>query len=249
MGGAWPRVSPSTEFRLNTRQPECSRFETPIQQFGAVRQGRSPEAATRNEWTTDHDTDHEPMTACTNTLPDRPRDNRSRAKRMAGSAAVLQDNPNRWYDSSIGRWLNEDPLGLDAGDFNLRRYVGNNGLVETDPSGLARYQRGRGPRLARESVDPSIRGNAADSFHRFFWTGMNDAPLMVQQVVTQAIFEVSLVKGAHFVLLASESYLESWMFPAARQANLNRFTDEHRSSTTGLGPARQLSTELVGVAG
>ena len=37
----------------------------------------------------------------------------------------LQNNLNRWYDTRVGRWLNEDPVGFAAGDGNLYRYVGN----------------------------------------------------------------------------------------------------------------------------
>jgi uncharacterized protein RhaS with RHS repeats len=40
------------------------------------------------------------------------------------------------YDPTVGRWLMEDPLGFDAGDYNLERYVGNGPTDGTDPSGL-----------------------------------------------------------------------------------------------------------------
>jgi len=40
------------------------------------------------------------------------------------------------FDPSIGIWLEEDPIGIDAGDPNFHRYVGNNGVNHTDPSGL-----------------------------------------------------------------------------------------------------------------
>ena len=42
----------------------------------------------------------------------------------------------RWYDAAIGRWLSEDPIGFDAGDGNLSRYVGNQTPSRTDSSGL-----------------------------------------------------------------------------------------------------------------
>jgi RHS repeat-associated protein len=41
----------------------------------------------------------------------------------------------RAYMSSIGRWLSEDPVGLDGG-VNLYAYVSNSVLNATDPSGL-----------------------------------------------------------------------------------------------------------------
>jgi RHS repeat-associated protein len=49
----------------------------------------------------------------------------------------LQNNLNRWYDSSTGRWISQDPIGFAAGDANLYRYVGNHPTYATDPSGLA----------------------------------------------------------------------------------------------------------------
>jgi len=40
------------------------------------------------------------------------------------------------YDPTVGRWLNLDPLGFDAGDANPTRYIGNGATNATDPSGL-----------------------------------------------------------------------------------------------------------------
>ena len=42
----------------------------------------------------------------------------------------------RYYDPNTGRWISQDPLGFDAGDSNLYRYVNNRPTVQTDPSGL-----------------------------------------------------------------------------------------------------------------
>ena len=56
--------------------------------------------------------------------------------RPLDTSTSLQNNLNRWYDTQTGRWLSEDPIGFAAGDMNLHRYVGNNALTRTDPSGL-----------------------------------------------------------------------------------------------------------------
>lgn len=42
----------------------------------------------------------------------------------------------RYYDPSIGRFMQEDPLGFQSGDSNFYTYVSNNPLAYTDPSGL-----------------------------------------------------------------------------------------------------------------
>jgi RHS repeat-associated protein len=54
----------------------------------------------------------------------------------------LQNNLNRWYDASIGRWMSEDPIGFAAGDGNLYRYVGNGPVNGTDPSGSLALRNG-----------------------------------------------------------------------------------------------------------
>jgi RHS repeat-associated protein len=62
-----------------------------------------------------------------------------RARRQQRGAAVatgLQYNRARWYDPTTGRWISQDPLGFDAGDSNLYRYVNNQPTVATDPSGF-----------------------------------------------------------------------------------------------------------------
>ena len=48
----------------------------------------------------------------------------------------LQWNINRWYDPKVGRWISEDPIGFEAKDANLVRYVGNEVVAEVDADGL-----------------------------------------------------------------------------------------------------------------
>jgi RHS repeat-associated protein len=43
----------------------------------------------------------------------------------------------RWLDTSIGRWINEDPIGFAGGDANLNRYVAHRVTTHVDPSGMA----------------------------------------------------------------------------------------------------------------
>ena len=42
---------------------------------------------------------------------------------------------SRYYDSSVGRFISEDTIGFAGGDVNLYRYVGNNSINATDPTG------------------------------------------------------------------------------------------------------------------
>ncbi len=45
----------------------------------------------------------------------------------------------RYYDPKIGRFISEDPIGLDGGDVNLFGYVGNSPVNKIDPFGLFMY--------------------------------------------------------------------------------------------------------------
>jgi RHS repeat-associated protein len=54
--------------------------------------------------------------------------------RIHGESAILFTE-HRGFDPSLGRWLNEDPIGL-AGGINLHRYVNGNPLKWVDVSGL-----------------------------------------------------------------------------------------------------------------
>jgi RHS repeat-associated protein len=49
---------------------------------------------------------------------------------------ALYDYRNRMYSSTIGRFLQMDPIGFYAGDVNLYRYVENNSINIPDPFGL-----------------------------------------------------------------------------------------------------------------
>jgi hypothetical protein len=46
----------------------------------------------------------------------------------------LADRAGRDYDPNTGRFMQEDPIWLNAGDHNVYRYVGNNPLKYTDPA-------------------------------------------------------------------------------------------------------------------
>jgi RHS repeat-associated protein len=48
----------------------------------------------------------------------------------------LQWNINRWYDSEVGRWMSEDPIGFESNDTNIYRYVNNLPLLLIDVYGL-----------------------------------------------------------------------------------------------------------------
>ncbi|MEQ9406150.1 MAG: RHS repeat-associated core domain-containing protein, partial [Fuerstiella sp.] len=73
----------------------------------------------------------------------------------------------RWYDGVTGRFVSEDPMGFEAGDANLNRYVGNGVWNATDPSGLEKD----GHHWLVQSVIKALEGNvtkeAGDMMQRY----------------------------------------------------------------------------------
>jgi RHS repeat-associated protein len=41
----------------------------------------------------------------------------------------------RYFDANVGRFISTDPIGFEAGDSNLYRYVNNSSALATDPTG------------------------------------------------------------------------------------------------------------------
>lgn len=58
---------------------------------------------------------------------------------------------DRYYDYAAGRWISEDPVGYQAGDVNLYRYVFNNPVKDIDPSGNALWLRDDSDLVSRVS--------------------------------------------------------------------------------------------------
>ena len=62
-----------------------------------------------------------------------------------GGSGYYRDSASRSYvrarhlSTSQGRWQSQDPIGFDAGDYNLYRYVGSNFINKNDPSGLQEH--------------------------------------------------------------------------------------------------------------
>jgi len=56
----------------------------------------------------------------------------------------LQNNINRWYDASIGRWLSQDPIGFEGNDTNLYRYCSNKSIIICDNFGLDTFRSANG---------------------------------------------------------------------------------------------------------
>jgi RHS repeat-associated protein len=84
----------------------------------------------------------------------------------------------RYYDTEVGRFISEDPVGFDGGDVNLYAYVGNNPVLLIDPLGLAvgdwwdlPANFGRAREIAREELlnRPTQHNDLGDAMRHAEW--------------------------------------------------------------------------------
>jgi RHS repeat-associated protein len=88
------------------------------------------------------------------------------AGRQFDNEVKLQNNHARWYDATAGRWISQDPLGFDAGDSNLYRYVNNSPTNATDPSG--HYLIAEGSNFLWNEIVPELKAIGVTSIqHRY----------------------------------------------------------------------------------
>jgi hypothetical protein len=64
------------------------------------------------------------------------------------------------YHPGLGRFVSRDPIGFEAGDANLYRYVGNGTVDSTDPPGLARTKVHVGDVSA--AIDATLKANGGE---------------------------------------------------------------------------------------
>ncbi len=70
-----------------------------------------------------------------------------------------------YYSHKLGRFLSQDPLGFDAGDYNLYRYVFNNPTNATDPTGEFAFFC---PGCSRQAIEAGVDALMQATFNYFF---------------------------------------------------------------------------------
>lgn len=75
----------------------------------------------------------------------------------------MQYNRARYYDAAIGRFISEDPIGFEAGDVNIYRYVANSPVDSRDPDGLQKNKDQGGFKMGRDEWHGSNHQIAFDA--------------------------------------------------------------------------------------
>jgi RHS repeat-associated protein len=120
----------------------------------------------------------------------------------------------RYYDPTVGRFINEDPLGFGAGDTNIYRYVGNSPTNYIDPSGeeptdplnrLDQFVAGFGDKVsfgATTKIREVLYGDVATQNHQggYFQTGQTTGD------VASTLVGAAPLKGAKAATDAARFY-------------------------------------------
>ncbi|MGF1486956.1 MAG: RHS repeat-associated core domain-containing protein [Prochloraceae cyanobacterium] len=132
------------------------------------------------------------------------------------SETQLYYNRARYYNPAIGRFISIDPIGFEAGDVNLYRYVNNSPTNFTDPSGkfiFGFFGRVIGSFFGNGDVGAAI-GGAIDLF-----------------LFGEASFNVDLVGGERSGS-ASNTFATANTAPSTSTLQSSNFSVENISSTT-----------------
>lgn len=82
----------------------------------------------------------------------------------------------RYYDSSTGRFTNEDPIGFAGGSWNTQIYVDNSPISWIDPMGLAEYYYSQGTGQLKDSDGKVLTTGYAGRGKGVNNPGMQDKP-------------------------------------------------------------------------
>jgi RHS repeat-associated protein len=145
------------------------------------------------------------------------------------AAVSLQYNRARYYDPATGRWTSQDPLGFDAGDSNLYRYVKNAPTDASDPSGKNVY-------LLIKPNNSVLTGHAAvlvgpikdnigkDTWEYYSFTPKSLFPNWQGLFTPYYPYKVFRSVDAVVMFLEKEGYKEViWFETTAKQDALERF--------------------------
>jgi hypothetical protein len=97
------------------------------------------------------------------------------------STRALIPDAQAYYDPSLQRWINRDPIG-EKGGMNLYQYVGNSPLARTDPNGEQFV-----PGTPNSPVPPNFEGKSCGDVEIQCESGTYKVPVYEQSLAAEAI--------------------------------------------------------------
>jgi RHS repeat-associated protein len=118
----------------------------------------------------------------------------------------------RFFDPQLGRFVSQDPLGFDASDVNLYRYVGNSPLTMVDPMGqeAAEYSL-----LSRSGI---VAASGVAGYVLGWVCGYLDAAYSDDPTVSANRFQIAEQAGQAGFVMGAASGLVAPVFPAISTA-------------------------------
>jgi len=114
----------------------------------------------------------------------------------------------RYYDPVMGRFLSEDPIGFEAGDSNLNRYVGNAVFGFKDPSGNSVVER-QGLESSNKGVLIGIQGIAVSVIRKGLTDPFHRIPILIMTEVMKRTPIFDPVKGTWLFIRAGSAMNKS----------------------------------------
>ena len=110
----------------------------------------------------------------------------------------LQNNVNRWYDATTGRWLSTDPIGFEGADTNLYRYVGNNQINLNDTFGLRQWtsQKQNALRMEEYKIIINIYKNNTLQYTLNKTSLEYDKSLIIEKAIKNTLISISYATDA-----------------------------------------------------
>ncbi len=153
------------------------------------------------------------------------------------SLTKLQGNRARWYDPATGKWMTQDPIGFNAQDSNLYRYVANDPLARFDPDGFLAYRLALESTLSKKPVITKTQGS-------FMWpirwivtsntdndNGNKINGIIMQRIVMNGIVEKEVTNGNTTrwqkvpIAVFQKKANQYWEFWEVKEADVKPYND------------------------
>jgi hypothetical protein len=174
----------------------------------------------------------------------------------------LNDRRETMYDPKVGRWLEEDPIGFEAGDANLYRYVNNGPTCYVDSTGLKIVKAGwidgynllgNEPQLFFFWLPDDYHGPVNKYIFDHYGAETHEYPMSPMQEAIVGAYGGDEATAKELIVLLNLTYTTrvlpaipglGYFFPETFGSHCVRWTNDFQSHTQAL-PAEQFGNKLL----